>query len=82
MINMLKRNLPYGRKAHRKLATPKSTTNGTLEGGTWEPSQTEPRSLLELRNDQPTSLYMQKVYDRLVAKMQKLGGENVERCIR
>ena len=82
MINMLKRNLPYGRKAHRKLATPKSTTNGTLEGGIWVPSTTDPRPLTELRNDQPTSLYMQKVYDRLVAKMQKLGGDQFERCFR
>lgn len=75
LLNRIKRGLTYGRIATRTLATEKSTSNGMIQGGVWEPLPITPRKLTDLRGEK-TGLYLRKQYDRFIVNMSNF----VESC--
>lgn len=77
LMQMIKRNASYGRKASRKMATTESTTNGNIINDKWIPIGCEIATLEQLR-DHPESKYktsslLKKKYDILVQRMSKEG---------
>jgi len=53
---MIKNNKEYGRKSFRRMATEKSTTNGEINNGRWEPSVCEPIAIHVLRGDEQLNI--------------------------
>lgn len=70
LMQMLKKRKGYGQAASRKVATEKSTTNGRMVEGRWQPSTCEVRKLYEVRGKN-APFYISSKYARIVLENKK-----------
>lgn len=79
LVQMIKSGKDYGRKAHRRMATVQSTTNGKIINDVWHPAHCELPTLASIRGDSTlnntTPLYLQLTYDMILAKYGREGNE-------
>lgn len=71
LMQMIKSGKDYGRKAHRKMATIHSTTNGVIFNDKWMPVKCELPSFADIRGDSTlnnkTPYYLKQLYAMMLA---------------